>query len=738
MRSESPRPAIKILALRAQEQDNCQRNTMRSAPRRGLATRSARGRVGSGTKRGLGQRAARCGLRAGTPSTTPRCGGTRASWTRARSNPETVTEASHRVGYADEAGGNGSGIDSEPGVDAMRARASEAASRASGRQILVETLKSCLSSNAASIGLVALILCVVTTVILAQPLLSGAFFQTLVTPNPSTGRLRKVLLAMFATYMLEPICTLIYVSTMSRLTQSFVSDLQKKVFGMILAQNTAFFDLNDTTSLLSIVSSEINTITDVLGGNLSRDRGFRAIFEATGGVVILGLIAPKLAPVLLVFIAFTSVNAAVYSRKTKGLFVQKEVCKLRMNATATTAFTNIKTVRSFAAERFEFSNFLAMLKKADLVGLSLGKSKATLESRARFAIYSSLIMLYAFGGYLVTSGGMSIQSLIAGIGYTFSLVFATQGITNTFADVSKALVSFRKIEDFIDSLEPISTASEKVMMEDLALMSEARDDEDNEAGPPVGRETPVGAALTLAVDSFSYPTRPNTVALGEVQLELKSKKITALVGPSGAGKSTIVQLLSRFYKLQNGAMRLDGVDASKFSRKEWAKRISLVSQQPVLFPGTIRENIAYALEDEEATTSQVEAAAAAANAHDFISALPEGYDTDVGENGGRLSGGQRQRIAIARAFIRNTPILLLDEATSALDAESEKLVQSALESLYKDKAVLVIAHRLSTVVNADEIIVVEKGGILDRGTHAELLSRNALYQKLIGAQQICV
>ena len=294
----------------------------------------------------------------------------------------------------------------------------------------------------------------------------------------------------------------------------------------------------------------------------------------------------------------------------------------------------------------------------------------------------------------------------------------TQGITNTFADVSKAASSLKKIETFLDGLEPISATNEREMMNNLKLQSESCDDTECEEDVFALSKGEVGKgtiSLGLQVDSFSYPTRPNTIALRDIDLELKSGKVIALVGPSGAGKSSIVQLLSRFYKLESGKLHCNGIDQSQFSRREWTNIISLVGQEPVLFPGTILSNIAYGLED--ASMGQVEAAAKAANAHSFISSLPDGYMTQVGERGGQLSGGQKQRIAIARAFIRNSPVLLLDEATSALDAESEKLVQDALEKLFSNKAVLIIAHRLSTVVNADEIIVVEDGKIVDRGRH---------------------
>ena len=308
--------------------------------------------------------------------------------------------------------------------------------RGSGRQLLTQTLKSTLRSNMGGLILVGTILVVVTGVILSQPLLSGQYLQQLVAgaDAASSQRLKTILLAMAVAYMLEPICTFLYVTTMSKVAQKFVLELQQKLFATILAQNTAFFDLNSTTSIMGIISSEVNSISDVIGGNLSRDRGFRAIFEATGGVIVLGAIAPRLAPLLLVFIMLTSINAALFSRKTKGLFFQKEMFKVEMDAAASTAFANIKTVRAFAAERYEFSNFLNMLNKSDFLAFKLGRSKASLESLSRFAIYSSLLALYALGGYLVTSGTMPVRTFVASIGYTFSLVFAVSPVIGVFTE----------------------------------------------------------------------------------------------------------------------------------------------------------------------------------------------------------------------------------------------------------------------------------------------------------------
>ena len=243
-----------------------------------------------------------------------------------------------------------------------------------------------------------------------------------------------------------------------------------------------------------------------------------------------------------------------------------------------------------------------------------------------------------------------------------------------------------------------------------------------------------GLTETLC-DPRRYPTRPKSRTLSGVRLTLERGKQTALVGPSGAGKSTLVQLIARFYNLEDGAIALNGTPVEAFSRKQWARAVSIVSQDPVLFHGTVAENIAYGHTGDK-TRHEVAEAARAANADDFIRELPEGYETVIGEKGQSLSGGQRQRISIARALLKDSPILILDEATSALDANSEKLVKEALERLQENRMVLTIAHRLSTVVNADEVVVLREGAVVERGTHKELVGSSGLYSELVSAQAL--
>lgn len=235
---------------------------------------------------------------------------------------------------------------------------------------------------------------------------------------------------------------------------------------------------------------------------------------------------------------------------------------------------------------------------------------------------------------------------------------------------------------------------------------------------------------------FSYPLRPDVEVLNGLNLCLRHGTVSALVGSSGAGKTTIVQLLARFYEPSRGRITVAGEDLRTFDKREWARVISIVNQEPVLFSVSVGENIAYGLPDDYVSKDDVIKAAKAANAHDFIISLPQGYDTLVGERGGLLSGGQRQRIAIARALLKNAPVLILDEATSALDTVSERLVQSALKRLMKGRTTLVIAHRLSTVQNADQIALCSNGKIAELGTHSELLSRKGQYASLVGTQRL--
>jgi len=380
-------------------------------------------------------------------------------------------------------------------------------------------------------------------------------------------------------------------------------------------------------------------------------------------------------------------------------------------------------------------------------GIGIGRAKSLLEACNRSAIHISLLALFLYGGYLVNSGQLPIGVLLTAIGFTFSMVFATQGLVNTLADMRKASAALENIEIALAGAD--SPRKKKSISSDSPTTSGHHVDDDVDDDDEVRNDRPGDAAfclrprdaavrydLVLRDVDFAYPARQRVQVLRGLSLTLKAGKITALVGKSGSGKSTIASLVAGFYPPSVGKVSIGGYNIEDFSKEEWSNAVSLVSQEPVLFSGTIADNIAYGLPYVDATMDQIKAAALAANAAEFIDRLPDGYQTYVGAKGTALSGGQRQRIAIARAIIKDAPILILDEATSALDSVSERLVQEALERLIVGRTVLVIAHRLSTVQKADKIIVVTEGTIGEQGTHDDLVSGGGLYASLVDAQRL--
>lgn len=377
------------------------------------------------------------------------------------------------------------------------------------------------------------------------------------------------------------------------------------------------------------------------------------------------------------------------------------------------------------------------------------------ESLTRVAVYISLLTLYSLGGSRVKAGLLSVGTIASFIGYTFTLTFAVQGLVNTFGDLRGALAAIERINSVLSGAEIDEALA--YGLERQIQKKEVHDEKislflvDGYSGQNQIFNTHYMSALKSANTlcsfagsgdvcledvHFSYPLRPDVEILNGLNLTLKCGTVTALVGSSGSGKSTVVQLLARFYEPTRGRITVSGEDVRTFEKTEWVEVVSIVNQEPVLFSVSVGENIAYGLPDDNVSKDDIIKAAKAANAHEFIISLPQGYDTLVGERGGLLSGGQRQRIAIARALLKNAPILILDEATSALDAVSERLVQDALDQLMKGRTTLVIAHRLSTVQNANQIALCSGGRIAELGTHSELLDKKGQYASLVGTQRL--
>jgi len=411
--------------------------------------------------------------------------------------------------------------------------------------------------------------------------------------------------------------------------------------------------------------------------------------------------------VMTAVVPVVAIGAVVYGMYVKKLRKSFQDKLAAATATAEEAISNVRTVRSFSHEAQTQREFAVRIDESYFVGKKIALSVGIFMSVIGILAQGSIVLVLWYGGTLVLEDKLSPGSLISFLLYTMTVAFTFATISTLFGDFMQAVGAADRIFQLIDRRPAI---------------------------PCSGGDIPkkVIGEIQLINVTFTYPSRPETAVLKDINLHLSPGKVVALVGPSGSGKSTIVNLIERFYDPDKGQILLDGTDIKKLDPEHYRKYIGFVSQEPVLFATTIKENIIFGA--HSATEEQIISAAKKANAHDFISEFKEGYETIVGERGVRLSGGQKQRIAIARALVLDPKILLLDEATSALDAESEHLVQDAIDRAMENRAVLVIAHRLSTVINASQVLVLNKSEIVETGTHNDLIKAGGIYKKLVKRQ----
>ncbi|EFJ41513.1 hypothetical protein VOLCADRAFT_107667 [Volvox carteri f. nagariensis] len=603
-----------------------------------------------------------------------------------------------------------------------------------------------------ALALFTLLLCTASN--LAAPVLSGMLLEMLVSGQSMT-KYAEVFAILATGYVLEPLLTkarggVVYMYNVLSAGEKVLATLRLELFRTLLMQRLSFFDRHTTAELTALISVELDAVRSFIFNNVSRDRGLRAFLEAAGSVVVLFALSWRLAPVCSVVVVVAGLAAAVYRRHTRDIERRQGAALSRMVAVAQQALDNMRIVRSFAGEALERERFQARGGKGKGVGAHVGSSyraglsfaaaKAWFESANRGAIHASLLALYAWGGWLVSNGLMPVRVLVSGIGFTFSLMYAVQGSVNTLSELRRASGAFQRVRDLIQNSDPDPSMYGALPPGAWWEVANGELPAVQPYGPAAGdraiEAARRGRGLELRDVYFAYPARPESGVLQGLQLTIPHGRTTALVGLSGAGKSTVAALLSRFYEPQEGVILLDGQPIDSFTRGEWARAVSLVSQDPVLFSGTIADNIAYG-KFGMATLEEIQSAAKAANAHDFITKLPDGYRTVVGERGVLLSGGQRQRIALARAIIKDSPIIILDEATSALDVVSERLVQQAINRLVAGRTVLVIAHRLATVQAADQIVVMRNGRVVEAGTHDQLIAKpNSHYSELMSVQNL--
>ena len=486
-----------------------------------------------------------------------------------------------------------------------------------------------------------------------------------------------------------------------------VADLRRDVYSRVLVQPPAFFETVRTGEVLSRLTTDTSVLQTVVGSSLSM--ALRNVLLLIGGTVMLAVTSPKLTGIVFLLVPVVMVPIIVFGRRVRRMsrLSQDRIADVGHRIDET--LNGMATVQAFAQEKAETVRFAGAVEDAFGVAVQRIRARAMLTATVILLVFGGISGVLWMGGHDVLSGRISGGDLAAFVFYAVVVAGSVGAISEVYGDLQRAAGAAERLVELLNAQPAI-------------------------AAPAVPRDLPgdTPGAVAMRDVRFAYPAHPETAILDGFDLSVAPGETVALVGPSGAGKSTVFRLLLRFYDPERGSVSVDGVNVRQVRVDTLRGRLALVPQEPVMFGTTVADNIRYGR--PEASDDEVRSAAEAAFALEFIEKLPEGFATFVGERGIRLSTGQRQRIAIARAILRDAPILLLDEATSALDAESEQMVQKALDALMVGRTTLVIAHRLATVLKADRIVVVDGGRIVASGTHQELASQDGLYARLAELQ----
>lgn len=493
----------------------------------------------------------------------------------------------------------------------------------------------------------------------------------------------------------------------SRLGERVVADLRRAVFDHLLTLSPSFYVDTRTGEVLSRLTTDTTLIQTVVGSSVSV--ALRTVATTAGALTLMVVVNWQLALMVLAMGPVILLPILFFGRRVQRLSRESQDELANASARAGESLQAIETVQAFTREPEESARFRQVVESTFDISLKRIGVRAIMTAVIFTVILTGLIAVLWFGAVQVQAGTITPGAMTQFVMYAFVAVSGVGMLTETYAEVMRAAGATERLMELLSAKTDIAASVS-----------------------PVQLAMPVKGELSFRSVSFAYPARPEALALSDISFDIHSGETVALVGPSGAGKSTIFQLLLRLYDPASGCIELDGTDIRSVEPQALRRQLAVVQQNAPLFSGSVAQNIRFGR--PEATEDEVRAAAVAANAHDFIMALPEGYDTQLGESAGTLSGGQRQRIAIARAVLRDAPVLLLDEATSALDPESEQVIQAAFEAASRDRTTLVIAHRLATVRNADRIIVMEEGRIADHGTHDELLGREGVYKRYIELQ----
>jgi ATP-binding cassette, subfamily B, bacterial len=486
-----------------------------------------------------------------------------------------------------------------------------------------------------------------------------------------------------------------------------VADLRSDLFAHLTRLDPGFFDGEKTGEIASRLSADTTQLKATFGSSASL--ALRNLFLFVGAVAMMAVTSPKLSAFVLAAIPVIVLPLFAAGRAVRQRSRRAQDTLAEATAFATESLSAVRVMQSFVAEAFTAGRYRKAAYGAYEAARSMAQARGIVTASALFLAFGSVVAVLWLGAQDVIAGRMTGGALMQFVLYAVFGAAALGQLSEVWNEVSQAAGAAARIGELL-AVEPRIAAPAE----------------------PIRLPRPVRGELAFKSVDFAYPGRDDDAVLRDVSFRVAPGEVVAIVGPSGAGKSTLFQLGLRFYDPACGSVTLDGVDISRLDPAELRSEIALVPQDAFIFGATVADNIAYGAPN--ATREAVVAAARQAAAHAFISALPQGYDTPLGERGVTLSGGERQRIAIARAILKDAPVLLLDEATSALDAESETLVQGALETLMRGRTTLVIAHRLATIVNAHRILVIEAGCVVEEGTHASLLAANGLYARLARLQ----
>lgn len=511
--------------------------------------------------------------------------------------------------------------------------------------------------------------------------------------------------------------------TVSWIGERVASDIRKDVFQHIIFIHPSFFESNSPGEIQSRITTDTTLIQTVIGSSASI--ALRNILMFVGGIIFLFITNSKLTMIVLISVPFIVFPILFYGKRVRNLSRNTQDKIANIGTYVSESLLNIKILQSFHHQKVDIEVFSKTVEDAFGVAVSRIRQRALLIGTVILFILTGISFMLWVGGTDVLEGKITGGELIAFSFYAIMVANSVGAVSEVLGDLQRAAGATERLMELLLSESEINDPNHPTPISEVFL-SEVSANKRN------GSDKQNGLTIVLKDLEFSYPSRPETKAIKGINLEIPANKTTALVGPSGGGKSTLFELILRFYDPTSGSISISGINLKDLQLEDLRSLIGFVPQQPILFSGTLRENIAYG--KPIASFEEIQKAAENAYVTEFLNQLPDGYDTNLGHLGTRLSGGQKQRIAIARAILRNPRILLLDEATSALDSESEQMIQRALDFLVKERTTIMIAHRLSTVVKSDQIVVIKEGEIESVGTHDELLRSSDLYERLAKLQ----